>query len=155
MTSTVFVIIPGAFHVPYHFELVGSRLIERGHTVDILHLPSVSDSPLANVFDADVETIKSAIARHTAAGQDVVLLAHSYGGIPLTEAAFLTSEQQTNASHGAVIQLIYLCAFMLLEGESISTASADFCLVGYPDENVSKSRPPAYRTVRFGSKTRS
>jgi hypothetical protein len=65
------VLIHGAFHGPWCWDLVARELRSRAVDVEIVDLPFTG-------FDADVATARAAIV---AAGQDAVVVCHSYGGV--------------------------------------------------------------------------
>jgi pimeloyl-ACP methyl ester carboxylesterase len=54
-------------------------------------------------------------------GHDIVIILHSYGGIPGTQAVAGLSKTSRLAEgkKGGVIALVYLCAFLLQKGESL------------------------------------
>jgi pimeloyl-ACP methyl ester carboxylesterase len=54
-------------------------------------------------------------------GHDIVIILHSYGGIPGTQAVAGLSKASRLAEgkKGGVIALVYLCAFLLQKGESL------------------------------------
>lgn len=106
MTDPTLLIVPGAWHNPDHFRLLVEEM--RGSSVRTVALTSSGDDPavLRDMY-ADAEMIAAAAA---AIDSPVVVLAHSYGGIPTTQA--LTG--LTN-----VRRLIYLAAFQLDAGESL------------------------------------
>jgi pimeloyl-ACP methyl ester carboxylesterase len=80
-------------------------LLEKaGHEVLAVDLPSAGGG---GDLAADAAVVRAAIDR---SDEPTVVVAHSYGGIPTTEAA-------TGAPQ--VRHLVYLCAFMLDEGESL------------------------------------
>jgi pimeloyl-ACP methyl ester carboxylesterase len=58
-------------------------------------------------------------------GKDVVVIAHSYGGVVATQAlekGFARAERKKNGQNGGVIRLVYMCAFILPLGESLEGA---------------------------------
>lgn len=124
------VIVPGAFHTDWHFKPLCTELHALGFETQALHLPTVATSPSPSSYDQDVATIKSAITNLVDQGQDVVLLMHSYGGIPGTEAAcgFGASSSSSSSSQqsgggkprGRVLKLVYIASFMLPENMTIA-----------------------------------
>jgi pimeloyl-ACP methyl ester carboxylesterase len=106
------VLVHGAWHGPWAW----SRLLEDMPDVETLAvaLPSVGRDP-AGLGDmhADAEAVRSVVA---AVGGPVLVCAHSYGGIPTTEAV---------GDLPNVVGLVYLCAFQLDVGDSLySTVGA-------------------------------
>ena len=105
-TPTV-LLVHGSWHGPWCWEKLTPELDARGIPWATVTLPCVGDDPeaLGGVAD-DARAIEAAAAK--IAG-DVVVLAHSYGGIPTTEARLPPS----------VKHLIYLGAFMPDVGQSL------------------------------------
>jgi hypothetical protein len=109
MSKPVIVLVPGAWHPPSGFSPLTKYLESHGYTVDALHLQSVDANPPLKDFDADVQHIASAIAKHVDAGNDVVLLTHSYGGNPGSSACkgLLKSDRKKEGKKGGVVHKIY------------------------------------------------
>lgn len=69
--SSPVVMIHGAFHGPWCWDLVAEELRSRAVDVEIVDLPFTG-------FDADVSAARAAIV---GAGQDAIVCCHSYGGV--------------------------------------------------------------------------
>lgn len=106
MTLPSVLIVPGAWHKPAHFYLLIDELADLDvHTVT---LTSSGDDPatLRDMY-ADAEVIAQAVA---AIDGPVVVVAHSYGGIPTTQGL-------SNARN--VRHIIFLASFQLDAGDSL------------------------------------
>ncbi|WP_437335508.1 alpha/beta fold hydrolase [Sorangium sp. So ce394] len=102
------VLVHGAWHSPACWSQVACRLLGAGLDVRAPALPSAGlDAARLGGLAADVEAVRAALAE--VPGKAVVV-AHSYGGLPVTEVAART---------GKVAHLVYLCAFQLGPGESL------------------------------------
>lgn len=99
-------LVPGAWHNPNHWAPLVVEL--SGIDVHTVALTSVGDDPatLKDMY-ADAEVIAKAVA---AIDRPVVVLAHSYGGVPATQAL---SDVKN------VERIIYLAAFQLDVGEAV------------------------------------
>lgn len=97
------VLVHGAWHAPWHWNPLSERLRADGRAVTTVDLPSCSSG--GDLHD-DAAAIRAVLDQH----EDVLLVAHSYGGLPATEAA---------AGHPAVRGLLYLSAYMADLGESL------------------------------------
>jgi len=108
VTSPSVLVVPGAWHKPAHFRLLVDELSDVDvHTVA---LTSSGDDPA--VLE-DMHSDADAIAR-TAAAIDgpIIVVAHSYGGVPTTQALSRADN---------VARIVYLAAFQLEAGEALVT----------------------------------
>ena len=98
------ILVHGAWHGSWCWELVESRMSEDGFNVSSVDLPftGLHDDAafLSNVLDD--------------ADGEVILVGHSYGGMVISNAA----EGKNNVSH-----LVYLCAILIEEGMSMGASS--------------------------------
>jgi pimeloyl-ACP methyl ester carboxylesterase len=110
MTLPSLLVVPGAWHKPDHFRLLVNELSDIDvHTVT---LTSSGDDP-ATLRDmhSDAEVIAEAAADIDG---PVVVVAHSYGGVPTTQAS---------REPGNVVRIIYVASFQLLAGEALVSAN--------------------------------
>jgi pimeloyl-ACP methyl ester carboxylesterase len=106
MTLPSVLVVPGAWHKPDHFR----RLIDGLPDLDVhtVTLTSSGDDPAAlQDMYADAEVIARAVA---AIDRPVVVVAHSYGGVPTTQGL----PNARNVRH-----IIYLASFQLNAGDSV------------------------------------
>lgn len=96
-------LVHGAWHGAWCWDRLVPELAAHGWTTSVLDLPSASGSPAAGVRE-DAEAVREALG---ALDGPVTVLAHSYAGVPVGEAA------------GSADRLIYLAAHMLEPGESV------------------------------------
>jgi pimeloyl-ACP methyl ester carboxylesterase len=102
--QTEFLLVHGAWHGGWAFDPLVRSLEAAGYTARTVDMPSAgSTADLA----ADAAVVRDALAESSA---PTVVVGHSYGGVVISEAA---------AGAGNVAGLVYLCAFMLDEGESL------------------------------------
>lgn len=114
------VIVPGAFHSPPHYGELIAQLHQAEWPTMCLALPSLNPS---NPHNADVAG-DSAFVRERMllplleAGKDVLLVMHSYGGIPGSCAAKgLSKSERSSQGHTAgIFGIVYIAA--ILVGES-------------------------------------
>ncbi|MEO8261641.1 MAG: alpha/beta hydrolase [Pseudolysinimonas sp.] len=99
-------LVHGAWVGAWEFAPIIPILQERGWQVDALDLPTTG-STLPMTADADAIT-----AALTAADGPVVLIGHSYGGVPITQAG----------DHPNVERVVYVAAFAPDAGESVVEA---------------------------------
>lgn len=113
-----FVLVPGAWHLPSSYDLLRGELDARGRASIAVKLPSNGPDARGGL-EEDAAAIRAAIE---AVGGPAIVVAHSYGGIPATQAAVGLQ----NVRH-----LIYVAAFVPDAGESAGI------LRGMPDPEVS------------------
>ncbi|GAA5124355.1 alpha/beta fold hydrolase [Pseudonocardia adelaidensis] len=97
-------------HGAWHGVWAWRRLVEELADLDVrtVSLPSVGpDRSALGDLRTDTEAVRAAIA---VVDGPVVVCAHGYGGVPVTEAA---------AGMPNVVGLVYLCGFQLDVGESV------------------------------------
>ena len=98
------ILVHGAWHGSWCWELVESRMANEGFKISSVNLPFTG-------FNDDAAFLSNVIEE---AGGEVVLLGHSYGGMVMSKAA----EGKENVCH-----LIYLCAILLEHGQSMGRST--------------------------------
>jgi pimeloyl-ACP methyl ester carboxylesterase len=101
-------LVQGAWHHTDAWLPLRGALFLRGVRTIVTALPSAGTAPTGTMHD-DARTIRAALAEEAG---PVVVLAHSYGGIPATEAT---------AGASNVARLIYLSAYAPAEDASLIT----------------------------------
>jgi len=100
-------LVQGSWQQPTTWAALRAELAGRGLETRVLELPSMGEAPVAGLHE-DAAAVREAI--RTIDGR-VVVVGHSYGGLPMTEAA---------AGRSDVDHLVYLSAYLLPEGESMA-----------------------------------
>jgi pimeloyl-ACP methyl ester carboxylesterase len=106
--STI-VLVPGAWHGAWAWERVEQKLTAQKWPVRIVELPSTADlgvAPRSGFYD-DADEVRRRIEEIDG---PVLVVAHSYGGAVVSEAA---------AGLAQVQHIVYVCAFQLDVGESL------------------------------------
>ncbi|WP_432854682.1 alpha/beta hydrolase [Amycolatopsis sp. CA-161197] len=99
------VLVPGAWHGAWAWEPILPALRARGFDPVTVELPSTKG---AGDLRDDAGAVRAAVRGST---EPTVVVAHSYAGIP-------TSEATAGLAH--VTRLVYVCAFMLDTGQSLT-----------------------------------
>ena len=120
------ILVHGAWVGAWEFGPLEQILREHGWEVDALDLPSTGST---ESMLQDAAAISAAIDR---AGGPVVLVAHSYGGVPVTQAG----------DHPAVERIVYVAAFALDAGESVIASMGGTLpeVFGITDDQVTMGR---------------
>lgn len=122
--SPTLVFIPGAWHRPTCYDKV-IQLLEKQHRFKCISitLPSTTGRPTAT-FKDDIDAAREAISQETNHGRNVVVLAHSYGGMVgnsairgFTQPPGTISSQKPQTT-GHVIGLILIASGFTLTGLS-------------------------------------
>ncbi|KAL4947987.1 Alpha/beta hydrolase fold-1 [Aspergillus filifer] len=110
------VFVPGAWHTPTTFDLLLPPLHAAGYPTISVHLPSIGAIGPVKYAD-DVSSIRKVVAGLVEMGQEVVVVAHSYGGCPSTDAvAGLGRKYRTLNLVGGVTQIVYIAGLVPTKG---------------------------------------
>ncbi|RKF51729.1 alpha/beta hydrolase [Bacillus wiedmannii] len=110
---STYVLVHGAWQGEWAWELVKPQLEAFGHTVVTLDLPGSGKdmTPSPNItLDSYVNAVTATINQQN---EKVILVGHSMGGIVITQTAELIPNK--------IDKLVYLCAFLPQNGESLSS----------------------------------
>jgi len=125
-TKPDFIIVPGAWHGPEAFDPTSVFLKKAGYTVHGVSLPCFGASPPLKNFDPDVQAIRNTLNKVLSSGKDAVLIYHSYGSVPgseaLNEYMKELGKRTKNEGWGKVRRLVFCCAFVLPEEGSLMAA---------------------------------
>lgn len=133
MTSSsvpIILLVPGAFGTPAGYDPILPYLKEAGFTTHPGPYPSSNPrDPSAATCENDIASLREDVLRPLLdEGKDVIILAHSYGGIVAGAAAKDPRDpldKQTRKSQGqagGVVGLIYIAGNMTLDKESLADA---------------------------------
>ncbi|MCJ1437685.1 hypothetical protein MMC27_007072 [Xylographa pallens] len=118
-----FAIVPGAWHSPAHWDLVVRDLNRAGYPTSSKRLPGVnSPTPTSVSTTTDALFIRNNVLLPLIAnGKDVILVAHSYGGMPSgAAAAGLSKAERTAAGQpGGIVGLVWVAALIAHPGDSL------------------------------------
>lgn len=120
----VIVFVPGAFSRPSDYDLVSNPLRDTGYEVHVVHHPSSPDvliDPTPSMYD-DADKIHRLVETLADEGKDVLVVMHSYGGLPGTQACEgLSRTQRLRASKpGGIVRLLYVGAAIAPVGSSMA-----------------------------------
>ena len=128
-SKTAIVIVPGSFSYSSAYYEVVEHVKQRGHEVYVNNLPSASRDPPEEpaTLEDDAVFFRAIIRQLADKGKDVVVVAHSYGGVVGTEAAkgMSKSDRASQGLSGGVVRMVYLTAFALPVGVSMNKESGE------------------------------
>ena len=124
MGSPTIVIVPAACHPPILYSSFTRALEAQDIPSVVIPIPSVGANPGLKDFSADVKLIRDTITDLLNHDRDVIVLMHSYGGLP--SSAALKGLGKVDRSQGGnttgVVRLIYVSSHVLGEGERLPDA---------------------------------
>jgi pimeloyl-ACP methyl ester carboxylesterase len=124
MSKPYILLVPGSFAPPYFYDNFVDAIKENGYEMKALHLPSVGlspgvgrDTPPGTMYD-DAAFIAKEIETLADAGREVLLVAHSYGGIPATEStkSLSVQERQKQGKKGGLVRIAYKTVLLTTPG---------------------------------------
>lgn len=126
MPQPVILLSPGAFGMPDVYDPLVEKLRARGVDIRALHLPSVgvgrqqSRPGEAPYMAADAAFIAKEAEKEADAGRNVVLLAHSYSGVPVSQSprGVTLKERLAQGKKGGIVGLAYMTSLVPALGES-------------------------------------
>lgn len=116
------ILIHGSWHSPAIWSTITPLLSHHSHVVHCPFNPSVSEPVFHTTHHTDAANIASLASRLADEGHDIILVMHSYGGVPGTESAkgLLKRDRHAEAKPGGIVGLVYLSAFLLAEGQCVA-----------------------------------
>ncbi|KAK5631159.1 hypothetical protein RRF57_006874 [Xylaria bambusicola] len=142
LPTPIIVIVPGAFCKPHIFDPLLPYLKAAGFTIHLAPIPSCDPAdPTVATCGADSTSLRNEVLIPLLAkGEDIIVLAHSYGGT-VAGGAVRNLDKDTRTKEGkaaGIIGLIYLAGIISLEGETVLQA-------------VGGSLPPLIKTDKVKS----
>ncbi|QSS53312.1 hypothetical protein I7I53_00531 [Histoplasma capsulatum var. duboisii H88] len=137
MAKPTVVFVPGGFHTPAIFDPVLPFLHAAGYPTASVYLPSVGVSPGIPDLSPDVEAVNLVVGGLVGLGREVLLVAHSYGGVPSSEGLQGLSKQERQAQGlaGGVVSMLFVSAHLPQKGKSAIESMNDCS----PEEKESPS----------------
>lgn len=111
MGTPIILIGPGGFTLPELYSDVIAHVANEGYSIQALRLPSVGyKTNVPGTMQNDAAFIASEILKQADEGKDVVLIAHSYGGLPATESTkgLSKADRQRQGKSGGLVRLAYI-----------------------------------------------
>lgn len=141
MSPPSIILITGSFALPELYDNIVQAVTASNVPIKVLHLPSAGAGPGVgregtppSMVD-DAAFISAELSKLADAGTEVVLVAHSYGGIPATESTkgLTRRERMLEGKDGGVVRIAYMTALVPDLG-----MTAMSILAGIPHEKQTK-----------------
>ncbi|KAE8423813.1 Alpha/beta hydrolase fold-1 [Aspergillus pseudocaelatus] len=130
------VIVPGSFSLPEFYGAVTDGVASKGYEIKAIRLRSTEDLQQPATMYDDATAIAHEVAALVDQGKEVILVAHSYGGVPASESIKGLAKIEGSGKVGGVVNLAYLTALVPQLGASAADMLADI-----PAENRVELRP--------------
>lgn len=130
------VIVPGSFSLPEFYDAVTDGVAAKGYEIKAIRLRSTEDLQQPATMHDDAAAIAREVASLVDQGKEVILVAHSYGGVPASESIKGLAKTEGRGKVGGVVNLAYLTALVPQLGASAADMLADI-----PAENRVELRP--------------
>lgn len=111
-TKPTIIIVPGSFSAARIYDNLINALHALSYQAVVSDLPSASRLPPASAASMadDAEHFHGIAESLADEGRDIVIVTHSYGGIPGTEAAkgLAKTDREAEGKKGGIVRLVYL-----------------------------------------------
>jgi pimeloyl-ACP methyl ester carboxylesterase len=125
MARPTIVLVHGAWHSPEYFKPLSRVLQSHSYNVRSVALPSVVDEGMIPPTDPkdDIAAVRTVVQEELDGGHDVVVVPHSYGGIPTTSAILGLDPKSRKAAGQAtsVVALGPISSFIIGAGKDLCT----------------------------------
>lgn len=138
-SADTFVLVHGAFQSAQAWESVADGLTSQGHTVVAVDLPgrgATGEDAQAVTLPDYITTVGDAVA---AAGEPVILVGHSFGGITISGVA----EQMPDS----IKRLVYVAAYVPQSGESMQALAEMDTDNGFTAKSFVLAEDYSYATI--------
>lgn len=122
MSKPTLIFAPGAWYPPTAFDPLIAKLPD--YTCHIIAFPAVQQATTVTDLQLDISAVRTLVEQEADAGRDVVIVLHSWAGLPVSSAlGELSKQARTKAGkEGGVVKLVFIAAFVPEVGESLLDA---------------------------------
>lgn len=113
--------VHGNWHSPAHLAPVRDLFSKAGYPTSCPRLASCDAVPFVGPYEDAESLLPELVELVEARGKDVIVVAHSYGGLVATQAiskGFAKKVRGNEGKNGGILRIVYLCAFLMFEGET-------------------------------------
>ncbi|KAI3544079.1 uncharacterized protein CCOS01_13859 [Colletotrichum costaricense] len=121
-TPPTFLLVPGAWHRPWSFDLLRDDLHGRGFSTETVALAGVGSTDVNVGLEQDTAAVRTELQKLIDDGREVVVVAHSYGGVPTANAVegFNYKDRVAQSKTGGVLMVVYMTSFAIGAGSALS-----------------------------------
>ena len=115
--------VPGLLHTPEHFQPIVSALAKVSIPSLIVSVPNIGAGAATAAPYDDVKTTRTKLQELVDEGKEVLVISHSYGGVPACQAirGLEKSQRVKYGQQGGIICIVFMGAFVIQEGQSLWT----------------------------------
>ncbi|PYI00617.1 alpha/beta-hydrolase [Aspergillus sclerotiicarbonarius CBS 121057] len=119
MSNPTLILTPGAWYPPTAFNPLIEKLPE--YTCHAVAFPSIQKATEVQDLQPDIETVRALVEQEADAGNDVVVVSHSWSGLPVNSALrdLSKASREQAGKKGGVVKLVFISAFIPDVGESL------------------------------------
>ena len=121
MAKPAILLVGGAWHTAEYLGPLLNVFKEAGYPAVSLGLPSAGASPPAEDFSGDVDAIRGQATRLISEHKELIVVLHSFSGIPGTEALHGLGKSSGSSGSEGVIALVYIASHVPRAGNSFDT----------------------------------
>lgn len=114
--------VHGNWHSPAHFAPICDLFNKAGYPTSCPRLASCDASPSVGPYEDAASLLPELVKLVEAQERDVIVVAHSYGGVVATQAIteqFAKNVRGMKGKRGGILRIVYLCALLPVEGETV------------------------------------
>ena len=161
MSDVSIIFIPGSYVLLPGYQQLFDAVSKAGVDIKGLHPPTVGpssrqgrDGPAPSMYD-DATAIAQEAERLADQGKDVILMGHSYAGIPMSQCTkgLGKEERKAQGKLGGIVQLAYMAALVPPVGGSAASLLGRFPNEHRPAVSVDVSTPITEKCPRCLSDT--
>ncbi|KAF9892328.1 hypothetical protein FE257_002105 [Aspergillus nanangensis] len=121
MTKPTLILAPGAWYPPTAFDPLIEKLTPHGYTCHTVSFPSIQQATEVKDLSADIQAVRSLVEPAVNAGEEVVIIAHSWAGLPINSAleGLSKADRAKDGNPGGVVKLNFISAFIPDLGQSL------------------------------------
>ncbi|KAL3461473.1 Alpha/beta hydrolase fold-1 [Aspergillus heterothallicus] len=113
---------PGAWYPTEAFTPLTTILESEGYTCHTIAFPSIQQATTVRDLSDDIAAVRALVEPEAQKGNDVVIVVHSWAGLPVNSALAGLEKSASEGRKGGVVKLVFISAFIPEIGQSLVSA---------------------------------